>query len=176
MALAVASGRARSGELGDMSREVLADRLANPLLGIGVVHPVAADQHLLIIKRQPGDLPADDQALEEHLLAARPDVLGGGRIAPRRLADLLDRPRAQPLAQRQHVPLGIGVVHCLDRLALAPASPQRGKHFSPAPPRSAGLKESWAAGAVAAPARWYISTLAMMIQIPLRPNAAKPAG
>src|SRR3954454_3445239 len=118
-----------------MSREVLADRLANPLLGIGVGHPVAADQHLLIIERQPGDLPADDQALEEHLLAARPDVFGGGRIASRRLADLLDRPRAQPLAEAEDIALGVGVVYCLDRLALASASRNRGRHFSPAPPR-----------------------------------------
>ena len=71
----------------------LGDRLPHPALGLGVGHPVAAEQHLLVGQRQPGDLPAHREALEQRLRAPPPGVLQRGRVARRRLADLGDRAR-----------------------------------------------------------------------------------
>jgi hypothetical protein len=67
------------------------DRLANPALRLGVGDPVAAQQHRLLGQRQPGDLPADGEPLEEHLGSPPPGVVERGSHASRRLADLRDR-------------------------------------------------------------------------------------
>src|SRR5262245_66328048 len=63
--------------------EVGGDRLAHPALGVRIGHPVAPEQHLLILQRQPRDLPAHREALEQHLLPARPNVLARDRGACR---------------------------------------------------------------------------------------------
>ena len=99
---------------------MLGDRLADPALGVGVGHPVATEQHRLVVERQPGDLPTHREALEEQLRAPPPGVLDRGGLAGRRLADLGDRSAAERFAQGQHVALGIGVVDRRDLLALAP--------------------------------------------------------
>ena len=86
-----------SRQLGDVALDVLGDRLAHPALGLGVGHPVAAEQHLLLGQRQPGDLPAHREALEQRLRAPPPGVLQRGGVAGRRLADLGDRGGAERL-------------------------------------------------------------------------------
>src|SRR5215213_5951534 len=97
-------------QLGDVALDVAGDRLPHPTLSLSVRHPVAPEQHLLVVEWKACDLPADRQPLEEQLRAPAPGVLlaGGGR--GRRLADLLDRLRAQRLAQDQHVALVVDVV------------------------------------------------------------------
>src|SRR3954469_18835325 len=92
-----------SCEFGDVAFDVGVDRLAAPALAVGAGHPVAPDQHLLGVEREARDLPADDQSLEEHLLPARPDVLGRGGILAMRLVDLPDRLFAQRLAEGESV-------------------------------------------------------------------------
>ena len=62
-------------ELGMMAAHVLGDRLADPLLGLLVGEPVAAQQLLLPLQRQAGDRPAHGEALEQHLGAPCPEVL-----------------------------------------------------------------------------------------------------
>ncbi len=87
----------------------------HPLLGRGVGHPVAAQQHLLVGEREAGDLPADREPLEEELRAPPPGVVDRGRRARGPLADLADRQPAQRLAQDQRVALLVAV---LDRRGL----------------------------------------------------------
>ena len=80
-------------------------------LGLGVGHPVAAEQHLLVVERQPGDLPAAPRG-------ARTASRCAGARRPRRSPQpgrsaspiLRDRPRAQLTAQGEHVALVVGVV------------------------------------------------------------------
>ena len=73
-------------------------------------HPVAPEQLLLALERQPGYLPAHGQALEQELHAALPAILRRGRGPGVQVAQLAQRARAQLVAQRQHVALGVGVV------------------------------------------------------------------
>src|SRR5690349_22746972 len=63
--LGFAFGSASQGQLGDVALDVLGDRPPNPRLRLGVGHPEAAEQHLLIVQRQAGDLPAHREALEQ---------------------------------------------------------------------------------------------------------------
>ena len=93
-----------------MALDVLGDRAPDPLLRLGIGHPVAAEEHPLIGQRQAGDLPADREPLEEQLAAPPPGVVHRRRAAPERLADLRDRARAQRLPQGEDVARGIGVV------------------------------------------------------------------
>src|SRR3712207_6904131 len=50
--------------------------LAHPALGLAVGHAEAPEQLLLLGQRQPGDLPAHGQPLEQHLRVAAPEVVG----------------------------------------------------------------------------------------------------
>src|SRR3954451_15349380 len=102
-----------------MTLDVTVDRLSPPLLLARIGHPVTADQHLLVVERQAGDLPAHRQVLEEHLVAAGPDVLRRGRVLAVWPVELPDAARAEGLAQRENVALGVGVVDGLNSLALA---------------------------------------------------------
>jgi len=108
------------GERRDMSLEVLGDRLTDPLLGERVGHPVATEQHLLLGKRQAGDLPAHREPLEEQLRTAVPGVLLARRRRRRALAQLGDGAGAERLAQGQGVALRVDVV---DRRRLLPRPP-----------------------------------------------------
>ncbi len=97
-------------KLGDVTVDVGGDRLADPLLGGGVRHAVAAEEHLLVGQGEAGDLPADREALEEQLEAAVPGVVQRRRGASWRLAELGDRAGAELLAQDEHVALRVGVL------------------------------------------------------------------
>src|SRR5262245_41443685 len=103
-----------------MALDVHVDRLADPLLLARIRHPVAAEEHLLILERESRDLPAHSQILEQHFVAASPDVLPRGGVLAVGLVELLDRARAQGPPQGQDIPIRIGVVAGLDGLALAP--------------------------------------------------------
>src|ERR1044072_3323382 len=98
------------GESGNEALDVRGDRLAHPALGLGVRHPVAPEQHLLVLQRHAGDLPADHQVLEQHLLTAAPGVVLRARRGRRSLPQLADRPRAQRLAEDEDVALVVDVV------------------------------------------------------------------
>src|SRR5680860_554979 len=79
LSLCPASVSTLPGQLGDEALDVLGDRAAHPVLGYGVGHAVAAEQHLLVVERQAGDLPAHREALEEQLRATAPGVVLAGR-------------------------------------------------------------------------------------------------
>src|SRR3954447_12010084 len=121
-------GRANSElDLGMARPEVLGQRGAHapPLLGAG--HPEAAEQLLLILERQAGDLPADRQALEEEIDAPLPAGLGPGGRPRVQLLELPQRAAAELVAEREDVALLVRVVArgrrgCV-RLALAAAAP-----------------------------------------------------
>src|ERR671922_1771600 len=66
-------------DVGVAAAQVLRDRLAHPAPLVRARHSVAAEQLLLRLERQPGDLPAHREPLEEQLQAALPAVLGRGR-------------------------------------------------------------------------------------------------
>src|SRR3954447_16225740 len=102
-----------------MTLDVPVDRLTHPLLLARIGHPVTADQHLLVVERQAGDLPAHRQVFEEHLVAASPDVLRRGGVLAVWPVELPDGARAEGLAQREDVALGVGVVDGPDSRALA---------------------------------------------------------
>src|SRR4051812_34313053 len=117
------------------------DRLPNPLLLARVGHPVAPDQHLLVIERETRDLPADREVLEQHLVAPSPDVLGRGGVLSGWSTELANGPRAERAAQPQDVALAIAVFDGLDRLAPAPRHVQRmatdgANSLAPSPIRS----------------------------------------
>ena len=93
-----------------MGAQVLVEHLAHPAPLVGARHAVTPEQLALPLERQPADLPADREALEQELAAALPAVLGaGGRLRLERV-ELRPRAGAQFVAQRQDVALGIGVV------------------------------------------------------------------
>src|SRR4051794_13645005 len=102
-----AGSSAAQVDLGNVPLEVRCDRLADPALLVGIGHPVAPDQHLLVVQRQAGDLPAHGQVLEEHLVPAGPNVLRGGGVLAMRPVELPDRPGAERPPQAQNVPIGI---------------------------------------------------------------------
>src|SRR5262249_17135377 len=111
------------------------DCLAHPALLVRIGHAIAADQQLLVVEREPRDLPADHEVLEEHLVAPSPDVLGRGRILAMRLVQLANRPVAEGLTQGQDVALRVGVVDRLDRVPLPSLSPSHaGRISTPGPP------------------------------------------
>src|SRR5215211_9460477 len=105
-----------------MALEMDVDRLPDPALLLGIGHPVPAQQHLLVVEREAGDLPPDCQSLEQHLATASPDVLHRRGVTTGRLAELSDRLRAQGLPEGEDVPVRVGVVDGVDRLPL-PALP-----------------------------------------------------
>src|SRR5215217_8408348 len=90
--------------------EMLGERLTHPAPFVAARHPVAAEQFLLALERQPGDLPADREPLEQELRAALPAVLSGGGRLRVKLLELPQRAGAQLVAEREHVALGVAVV------------------------------------------------------------------
>src|SRR5680860_1154932 len=125
LSLCPASVSTLPGQLGDEALDVLGDRAAHPVLGYGVGHAVAAEQHLLVVERQAGDLPAHREALEEQLRAAAPGVVLAGSRRRRALAELGDRRRAERLAQGQDVALDVAVVDRRRLLSRPPLLPLR---------------------------------------------------
>src|ERR1044071_601196 len=97
-------------ELGDVSPQVLVDRLTYPLLCQVIGHPIATEQHLLVAQRQAGNFPTHGQALEEQLGTPPPGVVLARRRSRRPLSQLLDRAGTERLAQGQLVALRVGVV------------------------------------------------------------------
>ena len=60
-------------EFGDVPAEGADRGSPDPAAGVRIGHPVAAEQHLLVVERKPGDLPGDGQPFEDQfgLCAAR---------------------------------------------------------------------------------------------------------
>src|SRR5690242_21302222 len=109
-----------AGELGDVALDVVGDGFAYPALRRRVSHPVAAEQHLLVGYRQPGDLPADRQPLEQELGAPPPGIVDRGGGAGRTEAYFPDRQGAQRLPQDEGVALLVAVLDGRDLLLRAP--------------------------------------------------------
>src|SRR6476659_5489553 len=103
--------------------EVLGERLAHPAPLVAARHPVAAEQLLLGGEREPGDLPAHGEPLEQELHAALPSVLGRRRRLRLELLELAERPGAQLVAQRERVALGVAVLGRGRSRALALPAP-----------------------------------------------------
>src|SRR5262245_35899536 len=97
-------------QLRDIPLQVPCDRFANPLLSCRISHAVAAEQQLLVAQRQPSDLPAHDEALEEQLRAPVPGIVLGGCGGRGGLFELGDGPGAERFAQGQLVPVRIDVL------------------------------------------------------------------
>src|SRR5688500_8493742 len=86
-------------DLGMPRAQVLYERLAHPAALVRARHPVAAEQLLLALERQAGQLPAHGQPLEEELAPALPAVLGRGRRARVEPLELAHRPGAERVPQ-----------------------------------------------------------------------------
>ena len=110
-------------DVGVVLGEVLGERFPHLLSFARAGQAVAAQQLLLALERQPGDLPADGEPLEEELHAALPAVLGGGGRLGVEVAQRAQRARAQLVAQREDVALLVAVVGGRGGGALRPPSP-----------------------------------------------------
>jgi hypothetical protein len=85
---------------------VVGESAPDPALRGRVRHAVAAEEHLLIVERQPGDLPAHREAFEQELRAPPPVVVDRAGARGARLLDLADRPGAERVTQDEDVALG----------------------------------------------------------------------
>ena len=88
------------GDLRMALAEVLGERLAHSATLLGRGHPVAPEQLLLALQREPGHLPAHGQPLEQQLRAPLPAVLGAGRGPGVQPLQLAQGARAQLVPQR----------------------------------------------------------------------------
>src|SRR5918997_3109864 len=91
-------------------RQVLVQRLPHLLPFAGQRHPVPAQQLLLALQRQPGDLPPHHQPLEQELHAPLPPVLSGGRRLGVEVGELAQCSLAERAAQREASALLVAVI------------------------------------------------------------------
>src|SRR5262245_16299163 len=146
------------------------DCLAHPALLGRIGHPVAADQHLLVVEREPRDLPADHEVFEEHLVAPSPDILGRGRVLAMRLVELADRAVTERLPERQDVARRVGVVDRLEPLLVSALLPGHGRGMPPSlaasPSRSTLRTSSGLPSRGSSPARTATSPAARVTSAP----------